>query len=44
MQVKTSFLSKEDLEKVRTGWKCDLDKRPKKRINWKWRNKGKKRD
>jgi len=39
MTVKTSYLSKEELEKVRTGWKCDLDKRPLKRpIDWKWRS------
>jgi len=39
MQVRTSFLSKEELEKVRIGWKCDLAKRPPKRpIDWKWRS------
>ena len=35
-KVETRILSKEELEKVRTGAKCDLANRPK---DWKWRSK-----
>lgn len=34
--VETRILSKEELEKVRTGAKCDLANRPKNK-DWKWR-------
>ncbi len=36
--VETRILSKEELEKVRTGAKCDLVNRPKSK-DWKWRSK-----
>ncbi|GIN38479.1 hypothetical protein [Heyndrickxia oleronia] len=35
-KVETNILSKEELEKVRTGAKCDLENRP---GDWKWRSK-----
>jgi len=35
-KVETRTLSKEELEKVRTGAKCDLENRP---TDWKWRGK-----
>jgi hypothetical protein len=44
VNVKTSFLTKEELERIRTGAKakCDLDKRPPKRkVNWEWPKKKK---
>ncbi|MCM3456579.1 hypothetical protein M3685_22010 [Heyndrickxia oleronia] len=37
-KVETRILSKEELEKVRTGAKCDLENRPRKK-DWKWRSK-----
>ncbi|MEK5171802.1 hypothetical protein NST63_00910 [Heyndrickxia sp. FSL W8-0496] len=36
-KVETSILSKEELEKARTGAKCDLENRPRK-VDWKWRS------
>jgi len=38
--VKIHYLSKEELERLRTGWKCDLSDRPKRIgvVDWKWRN------
>ena len=42
-EVKTYYLSKEDLEKIRWGAKCDLEDRPKgiRHVNWKWKRKNK---
>jgi len=39
-EVKVYYLSKEELEKVRWGAKCDLDQRPRRigHVDWKWRN------
>ena len=39
-EVKIHYLSKEELERLRTGWKCDLSNRPKRIgvVDWKWRN------
>lgn len=39
-EVKIYKLSKDELERIRTGWKCDLSNRPKRIgvVDWKWRN------
>jgi len=39
-EVKVYKLSQNELERIRTGWKCDLSNRPKRmnHVDWKWRN------
>jgi hypothetical protein len=38
-KVKVYKLSQNELERIRTGWKCDLSNRPKRIgvVDWKWR-------